>query len=251
MKMLWSVLYKEFLELKSDKGAIRGLVLRSVGYGLLFPAVMYLRHAGILPGILAGPIELSEQQRIAMMTQALEFLGLLLLPFFISTMATSLTTSSIAQETESRTLERLLALPLSWRNIFFGKLLFCFTVSLACAYIIVSIYFLLSSAIVEGFSPPHLVTFLLVLVPSVVFYTVSVGLFASAKARSVKMANVSGGFLTSGLFFGAFLGAWATGIELGRDFMLTFGFVLFAIGLTLAYLTARVNPEKLLYGRSS
>ncbi|MCL0053335.1 hypothetical protein M1M86_02485, partial [Dehalococcoidales bacterium] len=104
-------------------------------------------------------------------------------------------------------------------------------------------------AIVKGFQPVDFDTYLSILVPAVVFYTVSVGLFASARARSVKMANVSGGFLTWGLFLVIFFVSWGVGVELGRDIMLTFGFILLAVGLKLAYYTAaRVNPERLLYG---
>ncbi|MCL0063945.1 ABC transporter permease subunit [Dehalococcoidia bacterium] len=247
--MLWSVFYKEFLELKSDKGAIVRLVLQSMVYGLFFPTVMYLQLVGVLP-MEIGDVVLTEAEKVAMVKHSLETFGPLLLPFFVSVMASLLVTPSIVQEAESRTLERLLSLPLSWRKIFFGKFLFCFAISLACAYIIVSIYFLLSSAIVEAFQPPALLTYVFVLVPAVVFFTVSAGLFASARARSVKMANVSAAFLTWGLFLVIFFVAWGVGVEPGRDIMLTFGFMLFAVGLKLAYYTARVNPERLLYGHS-
>jgi len=254
MKMLWFVFYKEFLELKSDKGAIRRLVLGSVGIGLLFPAMMYLRHIGILPGFIDIPgidLDVTEPERLAMMRHTLEFIGLLILPFFVSLVATQVSVPSIVQEAESRTLERLLSLPLSWGNIFFGKFLFHVTVSLVFAYITVLVYFSLSSLVVEAFRPPALATFLLVFIPAVIVYTVAAGLFVSARARSMKMANVTGGILTSAIFLGGFFVAQAMGVDLGREFLLTVSFVLLAIGLTLAYFTTRVNPEKLLYGRSS
>jgi len=250
--MTWLVFCKEFLELKSQKGAIRRLCLQSVTYGLLFPAVMYARHIGLMPVLSAVPIEQhGEQQRLAVMMQALSFVGVLLMPSLISLVAAQLSIPSIAQEVQSRTLERLLSLPLSWRNIFFGKLLFYFAASLASAYMIVLAYFSVSMAIVESFVPPHVLLYLLILVPTVVFYAVSAGLFASARARSVTVANISGGFLTWVLFFGAFFAAWSMGMELGRDFILAVGFMLFSIGFTLAYLTAGLDPERLLYGPSS
>jgi ABC-type Na+ efflux pump permease subunit len=250
MKMLWSVLYKEFLELKSDKGAIARLALQSMVYGVFFPTVMYLQLVGVLP-MEIGDVVLPEAEKVAMVKHSLETFGPLLLPFFISVMASLLVIPSIVQEAESRTLERLLSLPLSWNNIFLGKFLFYLAISLACAYIIVSIYFLLSGAIVEAFQPRDLPTYVIVLVPAVAFFTVSAGLFASARARSVKMANVSGGFLTYGLFLGMFFFSWAMGVEPGRDLMLTFGLILFVVGLKLAYYTARVDPEKLLYRQGS
>jgi len=250
--MVRAVFYKEFLELKSDKGAIRKLVLQSMGMGLLFPALMYLRLVDILPmpiGIL--DLGITEAERIAMIEQVLETVGLLFLPFLVSAVAAPLSMPSIAQEAQSRTLERLLSLPLSWRSIFFGKLLFCFTVSLASACIILGAYLLLSSAVLEAFQPPALLPYVFVLIPAVVFYSVSTGLFVSARATSLRTANVSGALLTWALLLGAFIVAQAMGVELGRDFMLTVGLVLFAIGLTLAYFTARVNPEKLLYGHGA
>lgn len=243
--MLWSVLYKEFLELKSDKGAIARLALQSIVYGLFFPTVMYLQLVGVLP-MEIGDVVLTEAEKVTIVKHSLETFGPLLLPFFVSVMASLLVIPSIVQETESRTLERLLSLPLSWRNILFGKFLFYFAISLACAYIIVSIYFLLSSAIVEAFQPPDLGTYLLVLVPAVSFYTVSAGLFVSARARSVRSANVLGGFLTVGLFLLAFFLSWFAGVEPGRDIIVTFSLVLFVVGAKLIYLTAKVNPEKLL-----
>jgi ABC-type transport system involved in multi-copper enzyme maturation permease subunit len=248
--MLWAVCYKEFLELKSDKGAIARLVLQSMLYGLFFPSVMYLQLVGVIPMEIADVVFTAEE-KVAMVKHSLETLGPLMLPAFMAVMASLFAMPSIAQEIESRTLERLLSLPFSWRNIFFGKFLLNFGISLACAYVIVSIYFLLSGAIVEAFQPPALVAYLLVVVPAVIFYTVSAGLFASARARSVKRANVYGGFLTFGLFLVIFFVSWGMGVELGRDLMLTFGFILFVVGLKLAYYTARVNPEKLLYGHSS
>jgi len=248
--MLSFVLYKEFLELKSDKWAIARLALQSMVAGLIFPTMMYLQLVGVFPmGI--GDIILTEAEKVAMVRHSLETLGPLLLPFFVSILASLLVIPAIVQEAESRTLERLLSLPLSWRNILLGKFIFYFAVSLPCAYIIISTYFLLSSGIVEAFQPPALATYVFVLVPATVFYIVSAGLFASAKARSVRMANVSGGFLTSILFLVMFFVSWGVGVEPGRDFMLTLSFLLFAVGLKLAYLTARVNPEKLLYGHSS
>jgi len=250
VKMLAFVLYKEFLEFRSDKKAIAYLVLQSVAMGLVMPTVMYLRLIGVLPMGIGVPV-LPQEEMIAMIRGQLEVFIPLLLPAFISTIAAMLVVPAIVQESESRTLERLLSLPLSWRDVVLGKLLFYFMVSLVVAYITVLAYLLLSRAIVEGFHPPALVPYVVVLVPAVVFYDVSTNLFASARARSVKMANVLAGILTWGLFIGAFLVAWAMGVELGRDFILTIGVVLLAIGLTLAYLTTRVNPEKLLYGRSS
>jgi ABC-type transport system involved in multi-copper enzyme maturation permease subunit len=248
--MIWSIFYKEFLELKSDKGAIMRLVLQSMLYGLFFPGALYLQLVGVLPMEIRGVV-FTPEEKVAMVKYSLEMLGPIMLPAFMAIMASLLATPSIAQEIESRSLERLLSLPFSWRNIFLGKFLFHFGISLACAYIITSIYFLLSSVIVEAFQPPALVAYLLVVVPAVIFYTVSAALFASARARSVKTANIYGGFLTAGLFFVIFFVSWGMGVELGRDSMLTSGFILFVVGLKLAYYIARVNPEKLLYGRGS
>lgn len=251
MKMLFFVFYKEFLELKSEKRTIALLVLQSAASGLFLPAMWYLRYVGILPGpldLLDG-VGLTGEELTALIKHMLEFIFPMMLPFFMSLIALSLVFPAIAQEVESRILERLLSLPLSWRDLFIGKLLFYFIVSLVCAYIMVLSYFLLASTIVEGFRIVDFHIYLLILVPAVIFYTVSVGLFASARARSVKTVNVTGGFLTSGLFLVVFFVSWALGVELGPDTMLTFGFILFAAGFLFAYYTARVNPEKLLYGK--
>lgn len=245
MNMLSFVLYKEFLELKSSKRAIPLLVLQTVGLGLISPFGAYLMIVGVMPwgydGVVPG-IEMA-------MKYQLEIFFPILLPAFMAILAAGLTISSIARETESRTLERILSLPLSWRNLFIGKLLFYFMVSLACGYIMVLVYFLASSAIVEEFQPRNFHILLLILVPAAVFYTVSAGLFVSAVARSVKMANIFGEVLTRGLFAVIFLVCWGMGVQVGRDLMLTLGFMLFAAGFLMALYTAtRVNPEKLLHG---
>lgn len=251
MKMVSFVLYKEFLELKSEKRAIALLVLESAALGLALPAMMYLRYVGIFPEPLDlfDRVGLTGEELTVLIRHTVEFIFPMMLPFFMSLMALPLVLPAIAQEVESRILERLLSLPLSWRDLFIGKLLFYFIVSLVCAYIVILSYFLLAGTIVEGFRIVDFHIYLLILVPAVIFYTVSVGLFASAKARSVKTANVIAGLLTSVLFLVVFLISWALGVELGPDTMLSFGFILFAAGLMLAYYTAvRVNPEKLLYG---
>ncbi|MCL0084151.1 ABC transporter permease subunit [Dehalococcoidia bacterium] len=253
MKMLSFVLYKEFLQMKSDKGTIAGLLLPSVGLGLLMPTIMYLRLVEVLPpvglGMFGLEVGLTEEQRIALMQHALGAIIPLLLPFFMSMSAVSLAIPSIAGETESRTLERLLSLPLSWRNLFVGKLLFFFMVSLACAYIMALVYFFSIRAFVEGFQIADFHIYLSIFVPAVVLYTVSMGLFVSARARTVSRANLYGHLLTGGLFLAIFFVTRATGLELGPHTMLPFAFILFAVGLVLAYYAAtRVNPEKLLYG---
>jgi len=250
VKMLAFVLYKEFLEFRSDKKAIAYLVLQSVAMGLVMPTVMYLRLIGVLPMGIGVPV-LPQEEMIAMIRGQLEVFIPLLLPAFISTIAAMLVVPAIVQESESRTLERLLSLPVSWRDLFFGKFLFYLVISLACAYTIVLSYYLLSSVIMEGFQPVDFGIYLSLLVPAVVFYTVSAGLFASARARTVKMASVTGGFLTTGLFGVIFFVSWTVGVELGKDIFITFGLLLFVVGAALMYLTARINPEKLLYGRSS
>ena len=253
MKMVSFILYKEFLELKSDKRVIAGLLLPALGAGLLMPTIMYLRFIGVLPPVgldmFGFAAALTEAQKIALMQHALGAIIPLLLPFFMSVLTVSLAVPSIARETESRILERLLSLPLSWRNLFIGKLLFYFMTGLVSAYIVVLSYFFLSRAFLEGFQIVDFHIYLSIFVPAVVFYSVSVGLFASATARTVSRANLYGSLLAPGLFFAIFFVSIALGLELGPDTMLAFGFILFAVGLVLAYYaTTRINPEKLLYG---
>ncbi|MBT9139290.1 MAG: hypothetical protein DDT30_01946 [Dehalococcoidia bacterium] len=249
MKMLLSVVYKEFLQLKRNRMLIRHLALHSIGFGLLLPVKFYLILIGVLePGLLMGGIVLPEAERVVMVTDGLENFAPLLLPTFMSLVAAFLAIPSIASETEHRTLERLLSLPLSWIHVFMGKFLFALAVSLVGSYIMVLTYFALANVIVEEFHPlhSHFDTYLLLFVPAVTFYMVSVGVFASARARTVGSANVLGMSLTMGLSLLFFLVLWRTGVLLGKDIILTSSLLLFVISATLVYLTARLNPEKLL-----
>lgn len=240
--MLLSVVYKEFLQLKGNRVLIIQLPLQSIAYGSLLPVIHYLILIEVLdPGIAA-----TEAERVAMVKDALENFIPLLLPMFMSMIAAPLAMPSIASETENRTLERLLSLPLSWIHVFMGKFLFSFAVSLVSSYVMVLTYFGLSSGIVEEFQPPHLQFYLLLLVPTVSFYTVSAALFASVRARSVRSANIFGGSLTVGLFLLIFFLSWFAGVELGKGIIVIFSLVLFVVGAKLTYLTTKVNPEKLL-----
>ncbi|MBT9149004.1 MAG: hypothetical protein DDT28_00423 [Dehalococcoidia bacterium] len=251
MRMLSFVFYKEFLELKGNKMGIWGLVLSSIGFGLVFPLIAYLRLAGMLPPLMMWETGFEGAELAAMIEQMLQHFVPVILPFFLSVTATQYAMLSIARETESRSLERLLSFPLSWRTLFFGKLIFHLTIFLACAYTMVLAYFALSSVIMEAFRPVAFGTYLLVVVPAVVFYTVSAGLFVSATTRTVRSANLYGGLLTSGLFAAALILSRLLEVELGRGIMLIFGFMLFAAGFVFAYCATRVNPEKLLYEQSS
>jgi ABC-type Na+ efflux pump permease subunit len=199
MKMVSLVLYKEFLELKANKMRIWCLAISSIGFGLSLPVVYYLQLAGILPTGMMG-IGPQGADLARMIGQMLEHFVPVMLPFFLSVTVLQYAISSIAQEIESRTLERLLSLPLSWRTLFFSKFIFYLSICLACAYTMVLAYFSLSSVIVEAFQPVALGIYLLVVVPAVVFYTMSAGLFISARTRTVRSSNLYGGLLTSGLF---------------------------------------------------
>jgi ABC-type Na+ efflux pump permease subunit len=207
-----------------------------MGLGLLLPTVTYLRQAGVLPLGIMGIDP----------TVVLGNVGLLMLPVLVAMLTSLLAIPAVVQEVESRTIERLLSLPVSWRDVFLSKLLFHHVVGLAVAYVAVIVYFSLSSAIVANFHFPALLTYIVILVPTVVFYSVSAGLFVSARTRSVKGANVLGGVLTWGLFGIAFFIAQALRVELGSDFLLGVSLVLLLIGLVLAYLTVKLDPERLL-----
>ncbi|MCL0076196.1 ABC transporter permease [Dehalococcoidia bacterium] len=197
MRMLSTVLYKELLQFKGNKTLVLQLILQSIGYGLLIPIIFYLRLVGIIPIPWIDP---PEEARLATIKDLQNVIPILL-PLFMSMIASPLAIPSIVSETVNRTLERLFSLPLSWLDVFAGKFLLCLAISLICSYTLTLTYFASAGAVVEGFTRPNFVgTFLLLLVPAVSFYTVSVALFVSARARSVRAANAYAGILTSGLF---------------------------------------------------
>lgn len=248
MKLVLFVFYKEFLGLKSSRITILRLILQSLVYGLLLPLLYYLILTGALPIEFRG-VAFSLEQRAAMVKLELETFLPLILPFFISVVTSLFSTPSFAMEVENRTLERLLSLPLLWVHVVAGKVLFNLAISLACAYLIVISYFTASHAIVDTFRPPNLAAYGLLLVPAVALYTVSAALFASARARSVRSANVTAGFLTWGLFLGFFFLSWILGLKPNEDSIVLFSIFLLVTGAKLIAFIIKTSPEKLLYGR--
>lgn len=164
MNQVLFVFYRELLGLKSSRITILRLVLQSLAYGLALPLIYYLILTGVLPIEFRG-VAFGLEQRAAMVKLELETFLPLILPFFISVVTSLFSTPSFAMEVESRTLERLLSLPLSWVHVVAGKVLFNPAISLAFAYLMVISYFTASHAIVDAFRLPNLATYGLLLEP--------------------------------------------------------------------------------------
>ncbi len=181
MRDVLTVLRKELLELLGDRSARRGGLLQAgvvIGLcGVFLPATK--------PALLADPVA-----------------GTMLYVVFPAMLAAFVAADAFAGERERRTLETLLATPVSDLAVFGGKVLtatlFSWTVVLAC---------LCASTVVGAFRgtalPPGRVAFLALGGLSAALLTAAIGTLVSLKMETARSAQQVSGLLMMALAFGS------------------------------------------------
>ncbi|MGE3619076.1 MAG: ABC transporter permease subunit [Acidimicrobiia bacterium] len=188
-----------------------------------------------LPGDLGDPImALPEHERLVVLVN-----GYLLAPLFLIVplmVSAVLAADAFAGERERKTLESLLHLPISDRDLFLAKLLTALAPALAVSWIGFAAFCVVSNAVAwpvmhRAFVPTDLwLVMILWVAPAVALLGLAVMVRVSARARTTQEANQLGGAVILPLIFLAV--GQSTGLLLvGLGAALALGAVVWAVAL--------------------
>ena len=185
------------------------MVLLPAGVGFASRAPDSVRVADLLndmPGDFARPIlELPEREQLVVLVN-----GYLLAPLFLIVplmVSAVLAADAFAGEKERRTLEGLLHLPISDRDLFIAKLLGAFGPAMAVSWIGFGCFALVANAVAwpvlhRIFVPTQLwLVMILWVAPAVAMLGLAVMVRVSARARTAQEANQLGGAVILPLIF--------------------------------------------------
>jgi ABC-type Na+ efflux pump permease subunit len=177
---------------------------------------------------------------------SLEAVYPMMLPFLLSVIVFALVSHSVSEEAERRTLERLLALPLGWRQIVIGKVVAYAAVGVASGILLWSVYWVLTGLVAPGVPTAERVAQSGLLMAAAAWYTPAAAVAASAYAGRGRGAAAVGGLLTWGMLLGVSFISRALGVEPGSEFAAGTAALLVAAGIVFLLLTIRRDPERLL-----
>jgi ABC-type Na+ efflux pump permease subunit len=234
------VAWKEWLLMRRTRRLLLWMPLQAVGFGAVFPAVSYLRATGILGPGLGAPVT------PAMPDIVLGTLYPMLLPFFLSMTVFGVASQPVSEEAQRRTLERLLALPLAWREIVIGKVVAYAAMGVAFGILLWGAYWILTGLVAPGVPTAGRLAQSGLLIAVAACYTPTAALVASAYAGTGRGAAAVGGLLTSGVFLGFFFVSQALRVGPGSEFAAVTAVLLVAAGIVFLLLAMRRDPERLL-----
>jgi ABC-2 type transport system permease protein len=222
------------------------MVVVPLGLGLYargHPQVNVQRVLETVPGDLAQPIlSLPQNEQLLVLVN-----GYLLAPLFLIVplmVSAVLAADAFAGEKERKTLEALLYLPISDRELFIAKLLGAFVPAVLVSWIGFLLYAIVSNAV--GWSVTHRIfiptgTWLIVILwvaPAFAALGLGVMVRVSARARTSQEANQLGGAVVLPLIFLA-VGQATVLLLVSPIVSLGFGALLWAVSLVLAQRGAR------------
>jgi ABC-type Na+ efflux pump permease subunit len=219
--------------------------LKAIIFGVMFPALSYLTAAGILDLGLRG-VPATPAMRDAMARLTLGTMYPMLLPFFLSATVFAVASHSMSEEAQRRTLERLLALPLAWRQIVIGKVAAYVALGTAFGILMWSVYWVMTGLVAPGVPTAGRVAQSGLLVAVAAWYTPAAAVAASAYAGTGRGAAAVGGLMTYGMFLGVFFISRALRVGPGSEFAAVTAALLVAAGIVFLLLTMRLDPERLL-----
>ncbi|MBK9179703.1 MAG: ABC transporter permease [Acidimicrobiales bacterium] len=222
------VLWKDLVAVKRSKAVVLPMLLVPVLLLVVLPLVIGLaarsagptdldRLLGSMPGDLARPIlELPERQQLIVLVN-----GYLLAPLFLIVplmVSAVLAADAFAGEKERRTLEGLLHLPITDRDLFVAKMLAALLPALVVSWLGFACFAVVSNTVAwpllhRVFVPTMLwLVVILWVAPAVALLGLGVMVRVSARARTTQEANQLGGAVILPLIFLAL--AQATGLLL-------------------------------------
>jgi ABC-2 type transport system permease protein len=195
-----------------------------------------------LPSRLAEPIQAlpPEEQLLTLV------LGFLLAPLFLIVplmVSAVLAADAFAGEKERRTIETLLHLPISDRDLFTAKFLTCFIPAIAVSWIGFACFCvvanLVSLGIVDGLLVPNTLWLVVIfwVAPAVATFGFGIMVRVSARCRTTQEANQLGGVVILPLVFAAV--GQSTGLLLAdAPIALGIGAVIWSVALLLVWRSA-------------
>jgi ABC-type Na+ efflux pump permease subunit len=232
------------------------MVVVPLGLGLYaraHPHVDVQRVLDSVPGDLAKPIlSLPQKEQLLVLVN-----GYLLAPLFLIVplmVSAVLAADAFAGEKERKTLESLLYLPISDRELFVAKLLGAFVPAVAVSWLGFTCYAVVSNSV--GWSVTHRIfvptgIWLIVILwvaPAVAALGLGVMVRVSARARTSQEANQLGGAVVLPLIFLA-VGQATVLLLVSPVVSFAFGAVLWAVALVLVQRGARRFTRDLLAAR--
>ena len=211
MHKVWLVFKKDWLEIKRNWQVLMPIIILPVIFAVLFPVIVTLipsmssmQNAGntnfqsLIPG-LPGDVQLLIMQ----MTPEQSVVYILILYFFapmfliIPIMASSVIGSdSFAGERERKTIEALLATPISDSELFLGKILVSFIPAMIITIISFGIYTLVVDVITFGMFNgmvllPNLVWLIMIfgVAPTIALCSIGLTVIISSKVKGFKEAQ--------------------------------------------------------------
>lgn len=212
-----AVLAKDLTAVRRSKAVVLPMVIVPTLLLVVLPLVLGLlarsehgvdvgRFLDSVPGNWAGPIlRLPKHEQLIVLVH-----GYLLAPLFLIVplmVSAVLAADAFAGEKERKTLETLLHLPITDRELFTGKLLSAYIPALAISWIGFVLYAIVSNAVAwpvvhRVFIPTRLWAVMIVWVaPAVATLGLGVMIRVSARARSTQEANQLGGAVILPLIF--------------------------------------------------
>jgi ABC-type Na+ efflux pump permease subunit len=239
------VAWKEWLLMRRTRRLLLWVPLKAVIFGVMFPALSYLTAAGILDlGSRGIPVTSTMRDTITHLT--LGTMYPMFLPFLLSVTVFAVASHSVSEEAQRRTLERLLALPLAWREIVVGKVAAYVALGAAFGILMWSVYWVMTGLVAPGVPTAGRVAQSGLLMAVAAWYTPAAAVAASAYGGTARGAAAIGGLLTYGVFLGVFFVSRALRVGPGSEFAAISGVFLVAAGIVFLLLTMRLNPERLL-----
>jgi ABC-2 type transport system permease protein len=177
MKKAIAVMKKDFQEIKRNFQVFGVIILMPIIFGLVYPLILFF----IAPAIIAEPPET--------LWYILDlFSGFFLLMAII--IPTVIASDSFAGEKERKTIEALLAAPISDSELFLGKVLVSFLPAVLLTYLSATIYCIMINLGLHMFILPNLMfVFILLLVPPFALLGVELTVFISVRVKGFREAQ--------------------------------------------------------------
>jgi len=257
-----ALVWKDIRELMHNETYVRNLIIISGMAGLFMPLIIYLGINGFIPftsitvsGAQFLPLEVIPkvyQDNLALLTAyfVLQYINPFLFIVLICQLATSAAIDVTAGEKERNTLERLLSLPMTDAELILGKIITPFIISLTSSGIMIGFYAVFSSLVTNIFPASHWIPFSFLLVPSSIFFSVTITIIITIRGMHYREALQYAGLISllppMALLLLQVSGRIILDIEL--IFILTLLFI-FTSFLSLVIIVKSFNREKLLIVR--
>ncbi|HUY00772.1 MAG TPA: ABC transporter permease subunit [Candidatus Deferrimicrobium sp.] len=177
MKKAIAIMKKDFQEIKRNMQVLGVIILMPIIFGLVYPLIIFF----LAPAIIAESPE------------SLYYLINLFSGFFLIMaiiIPTVIASDSFAGEKERKTIEALLAAPVSDSELFLGKVLVSFLPAVLLTYLSTTIYCILINLGLQKFVLPNLeFVFILILVPLFALLGVEVTVFISVRVKGFREAQ--------------------------------------------------------------